>query len=310
MRALVIGADGFTGRWLLRHLTDSGDRVTAVVGPRFRPPLDAAEATEQIDVRDRPAIVGAIARSNPDVVFDLAGLSEPGSRDDLQAAIDVSVFGSINALIGCASVTPPSRVLFVSTGYVYRGSRVPVDEASPTAPASVYAAAKLAAEGALLALAPAAGVDVVIARPFNHIGPGQADSFLVPTLARQLAAAEPRTSAQRVRVADPSIVRDFTDVRDVVRAYRLLAQRANPGEVFNVASGTGVSVEELARRLAHHSGVNATIERSGGATRADEPPGLVGSAARLEALGWRRFHSLDETLRDVLRQHAASSASA
>ena len=224
MRALVIGADGFAGRWLVKHLNAAGDSVVGLAGSRFRPPLEGAERVEQLDVRDEKGLSALVEAVRPDAVYYLAGVSSQEEREDVSVAVGVSVVGSMNALIASARLEPHPRLLFVSTGYVYRAASEPLDERSPTEPDTIYAAAKLAAEHALLAVGPAAGVDVVIARPFNHIGPGQSESFLVPTMARQAVSGGGGT--REIRVADASVVRDFTDVRDVVAAYRLLMERA------------------------------------------------------------------------------------
>ena len=203
----------------------------------------------------------------------------------------------MNALMACSRVEPRPRLLFVSTGYVYRAGTEPLDERSPTGPATIYAAAKLAAEHALLAVGPLAGVEVVIARPFNHIGPGQSDSFLVPTMARQVVSGNGQ--AREIQVADASVVRDFTDVRDVVAAYRLLIERAPAGSVHNVASGVGISVERLATEIGRAIGIEVSVTNPGGGVR---PPTstVIGDPGALERLGWSRGYELNATLRDVV----------
>jgi GDP-4-dehydro-6-deoxy-D-mannose reductase len=307
MRALVIGADGFAGRWLLRHLRDSGDDVTALTGPNFRPPLDAADTALQVDIVDGPALRRAVADARPDVVFDLAGVSQAGTRDEPSAAIGVTVVGGMNALLACALVSPSPRLLFVSTGYVYRGGPAPLDEASPTDARAVYATAKLTAERALATLSPAVGVDVIVVRPFNHVGPGQHRSFLLPSLARQVAEAARGAGEPIVQVADASVVRDFSDVRDVATAYRLLAEHGEAGSIYNVASGRGIAVSEAARLLGEVAGVRVEVRETGNG-RVDEEPILIGDAGRLEALGWRRRFTLEQTLKDVMDEALAAAA--
>jgi GDP-4-dehydro-6-deoxy-D-mannose reductase len=305
MRALVIGADGFAGRWLVDHLRASGDSVVALVGPRFRPPLDGVESIDKEDVRDGDAMATVVGTAQPEAVFYLAGISRQGERDDFSASIGVSVVGSMNALMACSRVSPRPRFLFVSTGYVYRPGPDPLNEDSSIEPDSIYAAGKLVAEHGLLEVAPHAGVDVVIARPFNHIGPGQSDAFLIPTLARHVAAAAAGGDPE-IRVADSSVVRDFTDVRDVVRGYRLVAERGVAGSVYNIASGHGVSVTQVAEVMAQET--NTAIELvSEAAPRHEEVSVLIGDASRLESLGWRREYQLRTTLADVLRSYSRSA---
>jgi GDP-4-dehydro-6-deoxy-D-mannose reductase len=298
MRVLVIGADGFAGRWLVRHLVEAGDAVWAGVGSRYQPPLHGPEGIRQVDVRDLGSVIDALAAARPDVVYGLAGVSGRDAREDLQAAIGVSAIGSMNLIQAASQASSPPRLLFVSTGYVYKASDEPVDESAELAPDSVYAAAKLAAERALTTLSPSVGADVVIARPFNHIGPGQRDAFLVPALARKVAAV-PSGAASDIEVRDPEIVRDFTDVRDVVRAYRLLADRGVAGEAYNVASGRGRSVADVAATLAELAGVQIRLRTPEPVVR-EEAATLIGATAKIEELGWRREYDLRTTLREVL----------
>jgi GDP-4-dehydro-6-deoxy-D-mannose reductase len=304
MRALVIGADGFAGRWLVRHLAESGDRVAAAAGPRFSPPLEGAAAVTQLDVRDAAALARAIEDAGPDVVYDLAGVSSRSDREDVDAAVGVTVVGAMNVLLGCAKLEPSPRLLFVSTGHVYHPSDTSLREDSALRPTSLYAAAKLAAERALLTVASWLGVEVVIARPFNHIGPGQADSFVVPTIARQIAAAIDAEEPATIVVRDAAVVRDFTDVRDVVRAYRILATHGRADEVYNIASGTATSVSRLAVLLGEAAGTEATVISELPAEPNSVRP-LIGDASRIRALGWQPTFPLRITLADVM---AAGSA--
>ena len=301
MRALVIGADGFAGRWLVSHLRDSGDDVHLAVGPRFADPPDGSPPPTKIDVRDADAMVKLLDDARPEAVYLLAGVSGRETREEVDTAIGVSVIGSMNTLLASSRLPVPPRLLFVSTGYVYRAQPEPITEDGELAPASVYAAAKLAAERALTTLGPAIGVEVVIARAFNHIGPGQRDSFLVPTIARQVAEAA-RAGRERadIHVRDATVVRDFSDVRDVVRAYRLLVEHGDAGRPYNVASGHGVSVPEIAEGLAHAAGISVGVASD--AQPAGEAEVLIGDASRLRGLGWVPSHELVETLRDILAQ--------
>ena len=302
MRALIIGANGFAGRWLLQHLLASGDSVVGVVGPHSQAPLVGAERAERIDVRDRDAMVRFVAETQPDAIYYLAGMSERGSRDTVEAAAGITVVGCMNALIAAATVPSPPRIMFASTGVVYRGSDGPLAEDAAVGPIGLYAAGKLAAEQALRALTSAGKVEVVIARAFNHIGPGQAQAFIVPFMARQVAAVVAGgADAVRIRTATP--VRDYCDVRDVVRAYRLLITDGLAGSVYNVASGAGVSVGQVAQMLIEEAGIVAPVESASVAGEGDQPPVLIGNAARLAGLGWKTEYTLRQTLADVLAEY-------
>lgn len=297
MRALVIGADGFAGRWLVRHLVESGDQVWAAGGPRFVPPLEDAVESVSLDVRDADAVTSYVRKSAPQAIYFLAGVSTYALRDDPELAIGISVNGAMNVLLGCVGLPAPPRLLYVSTAYVYGSGSEPLTESSPERPTDVYPAAKLAGERALGSLAPVIGVDVVVARPFNHIGPGQRESFLVPTIARQIAAG-----GGRVSLRSTTTVRDFTDVRDVVRAYRLLVDRGKAGSVYNIASGSGMSTTELVDAMAAVAGVRVRLDATDPTSGVGDR--MVGDAGRLRDLGWSPRHALDHTLREVLAEWA------
>lgn len=304
MRALVVGADGFAGRWLLQHLAEAGDNAHAAVGGHFQPPLPHASRITQLDVRDGDALDACMRDARPDVVYYLAGVSHRGGRDAVAAAVGVTVVGSLNALQAAARLETPPRLVYVSSGYVYRESDRPLREDDPTAPDGLYAIAKLAGEHAIASLAPAAGVDFVIARPFNHIGPGQKETFLVPFVARQVAdVINGRRQAIQVRSTDE--IRDFSDVRDVVRGYRLIALKGESGGRYNLSSGAGVQVLDIVQRLLEIAETAAKIEVIGSSHTLDAaaPSILIGDAGRAEGIGWVRTHHLHETLRDVLAQY-------
>lgn len=299
MRALVVGADGFVGRWLVRHLVESGDEVDAIVGPRFRPPLEGARLVPHVDVRDYDQLAPAVIGSAADAVYYLAAISVAGGREQVDAAARIGLVGAVHTLVAGAARDLPPRLLLVSSSHVYGGGDKPLGEDAPVEPVGVYGATKVATERALLALAPATGCEVVVARPFNHIGPGQAVTFVVPSLASRIRSIPPG-SRGRVAAGALDIVRDFTDVRDVARAYRLLATHGEPGQVYNVASGTGTSVGELVAMMLELAGVEADVEVDPALAREGERRVMVGDASRIEGLGWRRTHSLRDTLAEVL----------
>jgi len=300
MRALVIGADGFAGRWLVRHLLESNDSVDALVGPRYVAPLPGVALVESLDVRSLDGLVRVVAASQPEAIYYLAGVSQQGGRDALPAAVGVSVVGCLNTLIAASGLPKPPRILYISTGLVYDMANRPLREDDPTAPHGLYAVAKLVGEEALGNLGPSAAVDVVIARPFNHIGPGQKEPFIVPFIASQIAdVAKGRSETINVRSTRP--VRDFSDVRDVVRAYRLLVTRALPGSIHNVAFGSGISIGELIETMLEIAGVPGQVASA--ETDDDGPPSVVGDPSKIKQLGWDPQYALRQTLTDVLAEH-------
>ncbi len=285
----MTGASGFVGTWLCRHLEMSGDEVEA-------PDLS-------LDVRDGEAVAAAITASAPDVVYHLAGFAHVGESWSRPAEVfAVNALGTLNTLEAARRCERPPRVLLVSSAEVYGAvtNDLPVEESAPLAPVSPYAASKVAAEYLGVQAFLGSKLDVVRLRPFNHVGPGQSDAFVVSGLARRVVAAEGKGGGS-VAVGNLDPVRDFTDVRDVVRAYRLLALEGRPGEVYNVATGKGVSVREITAMLARLARVGVSFEADPKLTRPVEVPVLLGDAAKLHrATGWQPRHELEATLADVL----------
>lgn len=305
MRALVIGADGFVGRWLLRHLADAGDEVTAAVGPRYGgQALPNQSEPHPIDVKDALGLRELIATSDPEAIYYLAGVSQAGQRDDIHVALSVSVRGALNTFDAASRLGGRVRLLHVGTSHMYGppAHAGPISDDAPLRPRTVYGAAKAAAEAALAHLAPHSNVELIAIRAFNHAGPGQAEGFVVQALAQQVAeaVAEGRDGSV-IRAGNVDVRRDITDVRDVVRAYRLLALEGRPQTAYNVASGQAVSIRDLAGVLGEVAGIEVEVESDASLVRSGDAAVVVGDSTRLtELTGWRPKIPLRDTLRDVL----------
>jgi GDP-4-dehydro-6-deoxy-D-mannose reductase len=215
----------------------------------------------------------------------------------------VNVVGTANVLSAARERTPGALTIVVSSADVYGvvgEADLPLAETHPANPVSPYAQSKLEAERVALDAARSFGQRVVVARPFNHLGPGQAPSFVVPALVTRLLEAR---AAQRheIVVGDLSVRRDFSDVRDVVRAYRLLALHGRVGEVYNVASGHDVALSDIAARLVALVLPGARLTLDPSLVRPVEVPVLRGDARKIhEATGWEPAIALAQTLADVL----------
>ena len=290
MRAFVTGASGFVGPWLCRHLEASGDEVVPAGHDR--------------DVTDADSIAEALIASRPDAVYHLAAQSSVGSSwADATGTFRVNVFGTLHVLDAANACPSRPRVLVVSSAEVYgevSPVALPVAETAPFRPGTPYAASKAAAELAGLQAFLGRGLEVVRARPFNHTGPGQGPGFVVPALARQVVEAS-LTGATVLKTGNLTARRDFTDVRDVVAAYRLLIARGSAGEVYNVCSGRSVLLLDLVERLLSLTGADLSVEVAPERLRPVDVPEMRGDPRRLEDLtGWRPAIDLDRTLRDVL----------
>lgn len=301
MRALVTGASGFIGRHLAAHLREAGDEV--VESDRGGP--------SGVDLTDLDQALGLIAGTSPDTVYHLAGHSDvAASWNDPVGALTANATTTV-CVLRAAAEAGVSRVIVASTADVYgrldRAS-LPVGEACELRPVSPYAASKVAAEYLALQAHLGAGLETVRIRLFNQIGPGQSDRFVIPALARQVAEAE-RAGSEVIGVGNLSPVRDFTDVRDSVKALRLLSTRGSPGAVYNVCSGTGRSIEDVAKILLRMAERPLTLAEEAARLRAVDLPVLIGDPGALQAAtGWTPAVGIEDTLADVLAEWRAKVA--
>ena len=290
MRALITGGKGFVGQWLAAHLKDHGD--------------DVAVVDIETDVADAAAVRRVMSDVLPDAVYHLAAMTHVGdSWEDPSQVLRVNVLGTAEVLAAARALPASPRVLVVSSAEVYgvvRPEQLPLDEDTPTEPASPYAASKLAAEAVALQAWRGYGQPVVVVRPFNHIGPGQSPNFFVPAMAKRIVEAK-RSGLHSLRVGTLTTRRDFTDVRDVVAAYRLLVERGEAGSVYNVCSGQDVAMADVVAQLLQLAGADLELETDPALVRPVDVPVLRGDATRLRAAtGWRAGIPLATTLADVL----------
>jgi GDP-4-dehydro-6-deoxy-D-mannose reductase len=252
-------------------------------------------------VLDDEALTEAVGKAQPNAVVHLAAVSSVAeSWKDAGEAWRVNAVGTVNLLQAVRRESPATRVLVVSTGEVYgRAEEVPTSERSPVAPLSPYAASKAAAEVAC-AQERTGGLNVTVARAFQHEGPGRDERFAVGSWTHQIAELE-QAGGGALKVGDLSARRDITDVRDVCRAYRLLLDPAVPPDTYNVASGRAVSMEEVLRLLVGLAHCPVEVEPDPDRFRPAELPVVCGDASRLRsATGWQPEIPLEQTLGDAL----------
>jgi GDP-4-dehydro-6-deoxy-D-mannose reductase len=297
MRVLVTGATGFVGRWMVDELREA-DHLVIGTPPRT-----------ELDIADDAAVRSFLAETRPEGVVHLAGLAfGPDAARDPAEAERVNATGTAALLRALASIGSTRPVVVAGSSDVYGApdpADLPLRETAPARPSSAYGRSKLQQEQMALAIVRETGIPVVVTRSFNHTGPGQRSEFVAPALARRIltAAADGLTEIQ---VGNVNVRRDFSDVRDVVRAYRLilegLANGAVPGgTVLNVASGQSVSILELIGILADITGAAVTPRIDLALVRADDPPEVVGDASLLRELtGWEPRIPLRRTLEDLV----------
>jgi GDP-4-dehydro-6-deoxy-D-mannose reductase len=305
VRALIVGADGFVGRHLAAHLRESGDVVFEAVGPHLSPDQDR----RPIDVREPAMVERIVADVQPDAIYHLAAVAYgPDAAKDFGAAIAVTVGGTANVLAAVSRHSPRTVVLVTGSSEVYGGPEDgPITESTELRPVNLYGATKVAQEAVALAYARAHDARVIATRSFNHIGPGQRANFAVASFADQLSLIANGHAEPRLRVGNLDVIRDFTDVRDVVRAYRMLVAGEHVGEPVNVASGEGRSMRSIVESLIRISGVDVSVEVDPARVRTHDPRRIVGSADRLRSLtGWQPTIPMERTLMDIWVSRAAS----
>ena len=285
MKALITGGTGFAGRHLATHCEAAGDEVALLA------------RSEGVDLLDAEATARAVAAAGPDVIYHLAAQAHVGrSWDDPATTLRENIEMAANLFEAVRAGAPEATVLFASSGEVYGPpAELPVTETAPLRPQNPYAVSKAAADLLARFYADAHGMRVVVARAFNHSGPGQEPIYAIASFARQIA------QGPVVITGNPDTRRDYTDVRDVVRAYRLLAVSGESGEAYNVCSGTTASAAELVARLAGLEGVEVDHRIDPKLVRAHEVMEVRGSSEKLRAAtGWEPGIDLGDTLRDTL----------
>jgi GDP-4-dehydro-6-deoxy-D-mannose reductase len=296
----VTGAGGFVGAHLVRHLADAGDDVVG---------LD--NRIDGIDICEADDLTEAVVKAAPDAVYHLAGASDVGgSWGAPRSTFLANALGTLNVL-EASREAGATRVLAVSSADVYGRvdeGELPLDEHQPLRPVSPYAASKVAADALAQQAWLGYRLPVIRVRAFNHLGPGQSDRFVAPSLAARIARNE-RDGGDQVPIGNLAPRRDITDVRDVVRAYRLLVERGEPGEVYNVCSGRAVAVAEIADRLLAMAQRPMDLVPDAELQRPVDIPVLVGDNGKVQAAtGWEPRIPLETTLADVLADWRRRSA--
>ena len=312
MRCFVTGIGGFAGAHLADHLLAAGNDVGgSITGRPERASLQALRARHdreltlaEADVTDRVTLERALAAFAPDAVFHLAGLAYvPRAGADAARTLAVNTLGTINLLDAVQQTAPRSTVVVVGSAEAYgaiEDDDLPVTEDKALRPLSIYGLSKASADMAAYQRWWTSDLAVVRVRPFNHTGPGQSPDFVCSDFARQIAQIETGTVPPILRVGNLGVVRDFSDVRDIVRGYARLATDGAPGAVYNLCSGTGTSIGRIIELLTATSSARVEVIEERARVRHREVPKVIGSAARAAALGWRTEIPLADTLRELL----------
>jgi len=294
-RLLITGKSGFVGSAIVRALSDSRDAGYVIV------------PDECPDVRDGAAWNSFIAIINPEVVIHLAALTfVPDSFADPRKTYEINLLGTLNVLEALHRHGFAGRMLFVGTGDVYgvvAPELLPITEQTLPHPRNPYAVSKLAAESLCFQWSQTHELDVVMARPFNHIGRGQSPSFVIPAMARQIAEIAAGKRPPVVEVGDIDLMRDFTDVRDVVQGYFALIDSGQRSEVYNVCSGEERSIRDALVALGRMANVEFEIRQDPARFRSAEQRRIVASNNKIKrATGWTPDTPFDRSLEEVLQE--------
>ena len=304
-KALILGGGGFAGRYLSACLRASGQWQVAVTGTSAPPSGVDCDESFALNVLDAEAVKKLLRDYAPDGIFHLAAQSSAArSWQEPGLTVDVNIRGTVNVLEAAREAEKPPRVLLVGSSEEYgtvSPEDCPIREEQPLRPGNPYALSKVSQEMLGRLYAEAYGLDVISVRAFNHIGPGQSEGFALSDFCRQTALIEKGRGENVISVGNLSARRDFTDVRDVVRAYVLLMEKGQGGEVYNVGSGSDHSMREILDMILSLSEREIRVEIDPERFRPLDAPLNVADVTKLrEATGWTPEIPLRDTVRDTL----------
>lgn len=301
MKALVIGGGGFVGGYLTEELAAHGYEVSATCLPGEN--ISGCRELLPLDIGSKADISAILRKTAPDVVFHLAAQSSVAlSWKEPQLTAEVNVIGGINLLEALRETK--LRTVLVGSGEEYgfiRQDACPLKEDEPLHPGNIYAATKACQEMLGQIYGRAYGMEIVMARSFNHSGPRQSSVFVISDFCRQAAEIESGLKQPEIAVGNLDAKRDFTDVRDVVRAYRLLGEKGKSGEVYNVGRGKAVSIKEILDHVISMAGCPISVKTDKSRLRASDIPLIEPDVSKiLRDTGWRAEISLEKTIKDTL----------
>jgi nucleoside-diphosphate-sugar epimerase len=310
-RVLITGATGFSGRWLIDHLRRGPPATIIGLGTSAACDLPL-DAYLPCDVGDLVALEQAVAEARAGLVFHLAGRNAFSPAEEIER-VNVAGFDNLCRALRAWARSEPVRLITIGSAAELgstAAARLPVDEAAPCAPESPYGRSKWAATQRALAMQPDERLHVIVARPFNLVGPGLDARLALGSFAAQLAAAA-RGETSEVRCGSLETRRDYVDVRDAVAAYAALAQHGRPGQLYHVCRGRSYRLGDLLDQMIALAGVSVRVVVEASRRRAGDLPDIYGSHARLTAAtGWQPRIAMAESLADMLAHACAVTRSA
>jgi len=318
MKILITGINGFVAQHFLAFLATQQEEFTVLGIGRSEPSFDSNQFAPlkiefaKVDLLNREDVGGILQNFKPQYLLHLASISSVGhswKNPNDSFVNNTNIF--LNLVDQIRLLDIPCRILSIGSSEEYGNvnpAQLPLTEESPLNPISPYAVARVSQEMISKIYADGYGRDIIMTRSFNHIGPGQKSVFVISSFAKQLVhIANDPTVSKIVTTGDLSIIRDFVDVRDVVKAYYLLLKNGKKGEVYNICSGTGVSLQQIMDKMCNILDISITLQQDKNLIRPNDNKIIIGSAAKIENdLGWSREISLDKSLTDIIswwKQH-------
>lgn len=305
MKSLIIGGAGFVGAYLIQHLKDKLEHQVAVT--KMEKETIPAEGVEVYDLNIlvKEDIVSLFQKVRPDYIFHLAAQSSVSvSWKNPQLTIDVNIKGAVNVLDALRGLDFKPRVLLIGSGEEYghiRPGETPIGEDNNTRPGNIYAATKVCQNLFGKIYADAYQLDVMMVRAFNHVGPNQMPLFVVADFCKQVAEIEAGKKDAVIKVGNLSARRDFTDVRDVVRAYGLLIEKGKAGETYNIGSGHAITIEEILQMILKYSSAKINVEVDPQKLRPVDVPVIEADISKVTAeTGWKPEILLENTIKETL----------
>lgn len=305
-RILVTGGTGFAGSFLVEHLLASGftDIHVTSLTPSTETWLLPAEHIHAVDLSQADSVRDLIKKLQPTQIYHLAALSEVGNSFNQAAkTITNNTLLQLNILEAVREFTPQARLVIVGSAQEYDIHKpIPatgIDEEHPLGPANPYAVSKVTQDLLALSYHYSYQLDVVIARPFNHIGERQAPAFAIPSFAQQIVAVE-RGQQSEIKIGNLDAIRDFTDVKDVVRAYAVLMEKGSVGQAYNIGSGHGVSMKKILDQLISLANQEIPVTTDPTKLRPHDAPSVITNISKISALGWQPQIPLEDTLKRVI----------
>lgn len=297
MKALITGSQGFAGHYLRKELEDNGYTVTGL-------DVQAGDNTIQVDLLNSEQVHDAVKMVAPDIVIHLAGQASVAHSWKIpQRTVEINVIGTINLMEAVRAYDPKVRMVLVGSSDQYGNlgaAGADVSETLQTRPQTPYAVSKKAQEEMAQVYVRAYGMNICMTRSFNHGGAGQREGFLIPDFAAGIARVE-RGEATELRVGNLSAKRDFTHVKDIVRAYRLLAEKGCPGEVYNVGSGSTYSAQEILDQLRAMAVCEIPVSTDPAKMRPSDTPVICCNHDKLTRdTTWEPELSIQDILEDTL----------